>query len=228
MKKDLFTLLKGFPFFENVPDDQLTLFSANTQDHIYRPGEVIVAETNQAKGFFFLVSGHAKMYRSAPDGKEQTLYVFEPGDPFCLCSAFQGKPSPASVAALEESRVLFISLDAFERIAGKDPVLLFNIIRVIATRLRQAMDMIESLSLKEIPQRVATYLALLADENRGNSQPVTLPMTHRELAKIVGVTPEALSRTMKKMTEQGIIDVAGREVDIRDLDALRRCAESGL
>jgi CRP/FNR family transcriptional regulator, dissimilatory nitrate respiration regulator len=57
---------------------------------------------------------------------------------------------------------------------------------------------------------------------------VVLPMSHKELAKVIGATPEALSRTLKRMSEKGMIAIEGRSVHILDRKQLEHCAEIGL
>ncbi len=75
--------------------------------------------------------------------------------------------------------------------------------------------MIDSLSLKQIPSRLAAYF--LSRESEGK---VVLDISYRELSKIIGVTPEALSRALRKMSEDGVIEVDGNEVTIADKDSL--------
>lgn len=223
--RNLKARLAELEFFKGVSGEQLDLFCANAVETAHQPGEVIVSERQKVRGFFLLVSGRAKMFKTSARGREQTLYFFSPGEPFCLCSAFHAEHSPASVAVLEPSRIVSLSMSAFESIAGQDPALLFNIVRVLSTRLRQSMELIESLSLREIPQRVAAYLSHLP---RTGDARIHLPMTHRELSKIIGVTPEALSRTLRRMADLGMLTVKGRAIAVLDEQGLADCMDNGL
>ena len=88
------------------------------------------------------------------------------------------------------------------------------------------MALIESLALKEIPGRLASFLRHslpkdVADKNTA----VELTISQRELAKILGATPEALSRALRKMVNDGILSTAGRVITILDCKALGHLAE---
>lgn len=216
-------LLKTLPLFAGVPEDQLAALADAARVRSYAAGELIVGEDENPRGFFVVVSGRVKLFKLSPEGREQTVYAFGPGEPFCLCSVFEGERFPANAAALEPSRVLVAPPDVFEAVARAEPSLLFNILLVLSRRLKEAMTLVESLSLKEVPQRVAAYL-LQAPAEGGV---VDLPVTHRELAKIVGTTPESLSRSLKRMAGRGLVSVAGRRIAILDREGLAACSEEG-
>jgi len=88
------------------------------------------------------------------------------------------------------------------------------------------MTLIESLSLKEIPQRLASFLLhALTREGDKEINRLELTITQRELAKILGATPEALSRAVRKMSNAGILAMDGRSIRILDREALEELAE---
>lgn len=217
-------MLRTLPLFAGVPEEQLAALADAARVRAYAAGEFIVGEDEEPRGFFVVVAGRVKLFKMSPEGREQTVYAFGAGEPFCLCSVFEGERFPANAAALEPSRVLVVPPEAFERVARAEPSLLFNILLVLSRRLKEAMSLVESLSLKEVPQRVAAYL-LQAPRGGGV---VDLPVTHRELAKIVGTTPESLSRSLKRMAGQGLVAVDGRRITVLDEAGLRLCSDEGL
>jgi CRP/FNR family transcriptional regulator len=113
-----------------------------------------------------------------------------------------------------------------ETVARQEPALLLNIISILSQRLRDSMTIIESLALKEIPGRLASFLRhLLPKEAKDKNIAVELTISQRELAKILGTTPEALSRALRKMANDGIIKTAGRMITILNHKALEKLAE---
>ncbi len=100
--------------------------------------------------------------------------------------------------------------------AREDPSILFHFLRVVSRRLKDAMEMIESLSLRGLPGRVAGFLLHAREEDRDGRRLVALGISQRELAKIVGATPEALSRTLGRMARQGLVRISGRDMEILD------------
>ena len=128
--------------------------------------------------------------------------------------------------AIEESAVLLIPGTVMESVARQEPALLFNIIQILSQRLKNFMELIESLALKEIPERLASFLHhSLPRDSSGIKSAVELTISQRELAKILGATPEALSRALRKMANEGIISTSGRIITILDHKALAQLAE---
>jgi len=223
---DIFKLMYRVALFEGVPADSLRSLAERASYRIFKAGETVVGEMEAVQAFYVVVSGQLKLYKSSPEGKEQTLYLLGPGEPFGMCTAFATDSFPASAAALEESAVLIIPGLALQAVAMKEPALLLNVIHVLSRRLKESMSLIESLSLKEIPQRLASFLLLSPGKGtREGRDQVQLTITHRELAKILGATPEALSRALKKMASDRLLTVEGRKIGILDRHGLEALAE---
>ena len=212
--------VRSIPLFEQLDASQRELLArAANMEHIPKGG-LYFSEQAAAKGLHVLVSGRVKLFKVSDDGKEQTIYLFGPGEPFCLCSLFSDGQMPANLAALEASRVLVIAPDRFERLAAEAPSLLLAILRVMAHRLKEAMNMIDALALKQIPSRVASYFLTHGQDGR-----VRLGITHREFSKVMGVTPEALSRSLKRMAEFGLIRQQGDVFLLEDMAGLEKCRD---
>ncbi len=187
---------------------------------------MVIGETDPIRSFYVVISGQLKLYRSSAEGKEQTLQLLGPGDPFGLCTAFATDSFPASAMAIEDAAVLLIPGTIMESIARQEPALLFNIIQILSQRLKDSMTLIESLALKEIPGRLASFLRhSLPRDSSDKKTAVKLTISQRELAKILGATPEALSRALRKMAKEGILSTSGRIITILDHKALEQLAE---
>jgi CRP-like cAMP-binding protein len=223
---DLQKQIQRLKLFEGVSAENLRGLAEHARYRTCRTGEMFIGETDAVHAFYVVISGQIKLYKSSPEGKEQTLYLLRAGDPFGMCTAFAIDTFPANAMALEESGVLLIPGQAMEAVAMKEPRLLVNIIQILADRLRESMTLIESLSLKEIPERLASFL--LHDLGRHGAEEMNrlaLTITQRELAKILGATPEALSRAIRKMSNAGILAMDGRSIRILDREALEELAE---
>ncbi len=215
--------LRTLPLFKGLPDKQMRLLEQSAIIRNYAPGEMILDERREAGGMYVLLAGRAKLFKLSRDGREQILYFFGPGEPFCLCSMFDRRRAPANASAVEPCRVLVLSGKIFDDMALKEPRILFNVLLVVSRRLKEAMELVESLSFREIPGRVAMYLTH-ADQCGPRPDHVRLPLTHRELAKVVGATPEALSRAFRRMADDGLVEVNGRDVKLLDRPRLEALA----
>lgn len=214
-------MLQSVDFFRDLSDLDIQVLADMGGVRQYGAGELIVAHAEKVRSFYMVLEGRVKIYRSSPDGKEQTVYIFGPGEPFCLCAAFSDDGFPASAAALTPATVFVLPGAEFERIASSHPAILFNMMRIMSGRLKAAMDLVDSLSLREIPQRVALFLQHMPRDEQGA---VKLGMTHRELAKVVGATPESLSRALKKMNGAGLVKVVSGTIHVQDEPGLEMLA----
>jgi CRP/FNR family transcriptional regulator len=218
--------IQDIALFQGLSHEVLEALSRRVLIGTYQPGEMIIAETDLVKAFFVVVSGQVKLSKTSMEGKEQTLYLLGPGEPFGLCTAFATHDFPAETVALKKSDILTIPGSAVEEIVMKEPALLLNILRVLSRRLKESMTLIESLALKEIPQRFASFLILTqVRENKEKGERIELPISHRELSKILGSTPEALSRALRKMQNDRVLEVQGKMITILDRKALEDLAE---
>ena len=223
---DLLKRMQTLALFQGVPPEKLKALAERALYRTYKAGEMFIGDTDPAHAFYVIITGQVKLYKSSPEGREQTLNLLGPGDPFGMCTAFAIESFPANAMALEESGILLIPGPVMEAVAMKEPRLLVNIIQILSNRLREAMSLIESLSLMEIPQRLASFFihALKQEAGQGTNQ-LELTVTQRELAKILGSTPEALSRALRRMSDAGLLKVDGRSVRILDRESLGELAE---
>lgn len=218
---DALRLMAETELFKGVGRGTLSLLAPLSRFRLYEEGETVLAEDQAVRSFYVVVSGRVKLYKVSPEGREQTMYLLGPGDPFGMCAAFALEPFPASAVALEKTGILAIPGQAVEEAATREPRLLLNIIDLLSRRLRESMAMIEDLALKEVPERIASFLVhALKGRQPDERRSLELKISQRELAKIIGATPEALSRGLRKMADAGIIAVRGRTVLIMDYEAL--------
>jgi CRP/FNR family transcriptional regulator len=193
-------------------------------DQVFRKGENIFAEGDEGTGFYVVLSGRVKIFKVSPEGKEQILHIFGPGEPFGEVAVFTGRPFPANAEALEETRALFFPRKEFLELIRRDPSLALNMLAVLSQRLRRFSALIENLSLKEVPGRLAAYLLYLG-EGKKEKPEVTLDISKNQLASLLGTIPETLSRILAKLTREGLIKSNGpRQIQLLDRKGLEELA----
>ena len=215
-------LLRNIPVFRGLPDNQIKILAHSAIDRTYENGQMVLMEEEHSRGLYLLLSGRVKIFKSSYEGREQTLYIFGAGETFCLGNALAGDLAPANAMTLDKTRILLFPGELLEELGRKEPALLVNLIMAMSKRLKDSMNMIESLALKEIPQRLASFL--LHSTPVADSNTVELSITHRELSKILGTTPESLSRAFKKLSQDGIILIENRTIRILDREELEDLA----
>ncbi|MEF2144508.1 MAG: Crp/Fnr family transcriptional regulator [Desulfovibrionaceae bacterium] len=212
--------------FQGLPEEQLEALSDIALKRVFQKGEEIFQAGDVAHGFYVVITGRIKVYRAALSGKEQIIHIWGPGDALGEVPMFQGSTFPASAQALDASELLFFPREAFRQLIRNEPDLGMNMIAMLSGRLRILVSQVATLSLKEVPQRLAAYLMLLFNSQE-DKQTLQLDLAKGEIASYLGTIQETLSRTLKKMSEQGIIEVKGRQIRLLDIDRLEGLA-SGL
>jgi CRP/FNR family transcriptional regulator len=183
-------------------------------------------EGDEGNGFYIVSTGRIKIFKVSPEGKEQILHIYGPGQPFGEVPVFSGQHFPANAQTVEKSRLLFFPRQAFIDLITAHPSLALNMLAMLSMRLRQFTVQVENLSLKEVPGRLASYLLYLSEE-LASANDIRLPISKGQLASLLGTIPETLSRILGKMSAQGIITVQGAEIAVNDRTALEDLAENG-
>jgi CRP/FNR family transcriptional regulator, dissimilatory nitrate respiration regulator len=212
---DIISFIDNVPLFKGLPSEQLDKLARITTLRDVKRGELVFSEGDEANGFYVVIRGRVKVYKLSPEGKEQVLHIMGFPEPFGEVPVFTGGRFPANVQALEESLLLFFSRSAFVELLKSDPSLAMNMLAVLSARLQQFTGLIESLSLKEVPGRLASYLIYLSDRT-GGSPVLELDIPKALLANLLGTIPETLSRILARMTGEGLLDVEGRKITLRD------------
>ncbi len=191
----------------------------------YPPRELVAREGEPCNGFFQLLSGRARLYRTGPEGREQIMRLLQPGDTFGEVAVFDRGTSPATVETLEESTVLLVPAALFRLIVELQPSVAMDLLQHFARRLRGFTELVEQISLQTVPQRVARYIYLTAREE-GVETPegvvVSRSITLQDMAALVGSVREVVSRTLHVFETEGIVEVRRKEILIRDMQALQR------
>ena len=186
-------------------------------------GEILFLEGDPAFGFFILLAGRVRIYKTSADGKQYTLHSIAPGQMFAEVAIFRGDSFPANCVATEETSVAFLPKEGFRQLLAQSPQISLKMIAALASFIREYNQKVEDLSLKEVPGRLASYLLQLVATQKSNR--LLLPISKTELATSLGTVSETLSRNFRKLSEAGTIELQGEIVVILDVDALQAIAD---
>jgi CRP/FNR family transcriptional regulator len=226
MEKASLDIMVRIPLFGGLSPAQLAQFAGIAVERAFGKNEWVFSEGDEGDGFYVVLSGTIKVFKLSADGKEHILHIFSAGQVFGEVPVFAGENFPANAQAIVPTRALFFPRIAFVGLLQKHPTLALKLLADLSFKLRQFAVQIESLSLKEIPARLATYLLYLAEE-QGRRDQVTLAIPKGQLASLLGTIPETLSRIFAKLSGQGLIAVEGRTIRLLDRPALEGLAAAG-
>ena len=217
--------LKKSLLFSGLDEEYLAEVAAIAVKRTFGKGETLFNDGETASGFYLLASGSIKLCKISPDGKEKVLHFVHPAETFAEAAFFGDGKYPAEARALESGTALFFPREAFMGLLERNPRFSLNLIISLSLLLRRFARQIEELSFAEVPARLAAYLLELAAKKSTSFQGKTyldLDMKKGELASRLGTVSETLSRTFKKLKEEGVIDVEGSRVTILDMARLQK------
>lgn len=217
--------IRSIRFFSGLPDDLADKLAAISVIQSHPKDAQLFESGAEANGFYAVLTGRMKIFRTSPSGKEHILHVFGPGELFGEVAVFQGGTFPANAQALEESTTLFIPRRDFRDMLGREPDMALKMMGLLAGRLRSLVNKVDDLTLKETPSRVAAYLLLLRSAQGGDT--LTLDLPKGQIAFYLGTIQETLSRILKRFTDEGLIELRGKEITILDRAGLQDLADEG-
>jgi CRP/FNR family transcriptional regulator len=178
----------------------------------------------QAKGLYVVVSGSLRAFRMSLDGREQVIHVEREGATIAEVPVFDDGPTPSTVAAEADAAVLFIDKRDVRRLCLEHPAIALAALKVLAGRLRRCSDLVATLSLQDVSQRLARFLLSEAGARGERSREgvvFDLPLTKEQIATRIGSVREVVSRALTRLQNDGLVAVDGHRVTILDETALR-------
>jgi CRP/FNR family transcriptional regulator len=224
---EILDILRKSLVYAGLNDEDLQEVAAIAARRSFNKGETLFSEGETANGFYLLASGGMKLCKVSPDGREKVLHFTHPGETFAEAAFFGDGRYPAEARAIEKGEALFFPRDAFMGLLERNPRFSMNLIISLSLLLRRFARQIEELSFAEVPARLAAYLCELVDRKSTSCQGKTyieLEMKKGELASQLGTVSETLSRSLRKLKEEGLIEVEGNRVIVFDLKRLRELA----
>ncbi|MHB1361162.1 MAG: Crp/Fnr family transcriptional regulator [Thermoleophilia bacterium] len=232
--------LKKTPIFSGLSDEELGGVVPYVVRRKLKRNTVVFHENDPATAFYLVKTGRVKIYKVGPDNREQVLAILGDGQIFGDVPAFDGGPYPATAETMADSEIYLIRSEDFQELVRRYPGIAVKIIRVLGQRLRQSMELVRDLSFKQVPHRLAGLLVKLGSEygrevgvaggDMGETGAgaggtlIDLPLSRQELADIVGTSRETVTRELKKMEREGLLEVDRRMITIIDLGQLKAWA----
>jgi len=194
--------LKKTEMFGNLAPKELNGVAEICLEYRLKKGEILFTAGEEPRGLYVIVAGSLRAFRANEDGREQTIHVEKAGTTIAEVPVFDDKPYPSTVTAEEPSEVLFISKADIKKLCLKYPTIALSALKLLAARLRKTAALVESLSLREVDQRLAAYL--MAEFKEKKIKKITVP-PHAILASRLGSVREVVSRSFAKLEQEGLI-----------------------
>ena len=224
LAESLKQILSQVPIFSGLASSEMDFLSQRVVPRNYTAGQMVFNEGDPCAGLYVVASGHVRIFKTSAGGREQVLSIDGRGSSVAELPVFDGGNYPASVAAVDDSTLLlFISKQDFQELCLAHPQVSLKVLRVVGARLRRLVGIIEELSFTTVRHRLAAFLLRLAKREGtkiAGGIAVTLPDNNQEVAAQIGTVRELVSRNLSRFEAEGLIDIDGRNLVIRDLKAM--------
>lgn len=184
-------------------------------------GERLFSPGDEATDLCVVVSGLVRVFKTSPAGKEHTLHLCGPGATFAEVAAMDGFPVPAFVEVVEPARLVCIPAPGFRALLDHDHALCRQLLPGLAMWVRHLVGLLEDIVLRDATARVARWVMDAADSDGI----AVMPAGRRHLALHLNLTPETLSRTLRRLLDDGCLATAGEHLQIRVPARLHQAAQ---
>ena len=227
MATDKVSALGKSALFGGLDEKELRALGERAVEQKLARGEILFTAGEEARGLFVIVEGTLRAFRESVDGREQVIHVERAGATIAEVPMFDDGAYPSTVAAEEDSIVLFIDKRDVRNLCLSHPSIALAALKLLAGRLRRCAELVEALSLHEVDQRLARLL-LSEGRTRGrrvnNGVVFELLLTNQQIAARIGTVREVVSRALSRLQQNELIEVSGRVVTILDEEPLKAFA----
>jgi CRP/FNR family transcriptional regulator len=215
--------LRRVAIFADLSETELQFLAERAVPRNYSKGDLVFSEGDPCAGLFVIESGHLRIFKSSPAGREQVLTVEGPGGSVAELPVFDGGTYPASTAAVDQARVFFISKQDFYSLCLVHPQVPLKVLKVVGARLRKLVGIIEELSFTTVRARLISVLVRLAQAGKKTPKgiEIQLPPSNQELASQIGTVRELVSRNLSRLQDEDLIRMEAKTVIIPNLQRLK-------
>lgn len=212
--------------FGNLEPAQLDTLLQHTRTTALEEGQVLFEQQRPANEIFMLQSGQVKLARISPEGQEKVIDVISPGNTFAEAIMFsRASVYPVTAAALCASELLCFDTATYAGILRQSTDACFAIMAHLSRRQHWLIGEIDRLTLHNATFRLITYLLDQVPSTDLGTSEVKLNTPKHVIASRLSMTPETLSRTLTKLSRDGLIDINEHSVLLKDVGQLRSYAQ---
>lgn len=218
-------LLAGVPVFDALSPDDLLHVAEVAVPRQFSAGHIIFREGDASDTCYIIGTGHARAIREHADGRSIALAHFGPGDIFGELAMFDDERRSATIQTLDEVEAVAILGQDMRRLMREHPDLSVKLVVGLGRRLREANERLSRQSFQTVQSRVASVVAQLVEQARGEGageRDVQVKVTQAEIAQLAGSSRESASRFLAVLERAGVVRQGRGRLTVVDPEALGR------
>jgi CRP/FNR family transcriptional regulator len=215
--------------FCNLPRPALAEMDSISSSSVYPKGSLLFVEGQEPRGVFVICNGRLKLTTSSAEGRSVIVRVAEPGEVIGLPSTISGRPYELTAEALEPVQVNFIRREAFLHLLYHHAEAGVRVAEILSSIYHNTLSEVRYLGLSaSAPQKLARFLLdVIPASPQGNGHlRVTLTLTHREIAEVIGSSRETVTRLFARFKRSGWVEFHGSALILTNKLALEKLRDS--
>ena len=210
--------------WNNLDTDEVTTLNLKKNCNVYQPGQMIFYQGNPCMGLYCVEAGSIALRKTDIHGNAMVVRISKEHEVLGYRSFFSQGPYTASAEALTECRVCFIDKLSIQEMLADNPTLGYAFLERMAEDLRISEESRLQLSTLSVRARLA-HLLLIFKEHYGEMNEegelmIDLPLSRQDLASMLSIRIETLSRTIQALKKDKVAIFNRRRVTVPDIDAL--------
>lgn len=221
-----FNELKNIYLFAGLDEQQLRSIIKTTRVLSLEEGQRLFDFGQRANRYFYVCSGQIKLFRTSPDGGEKVIEIIRAGQTLAEAVMFMKRRHyPVSAEAITQSTLLAFDSETILDILKGSIDTCFRLMARMAMRLHQQLEDIDVLTLHNATFRLVSFLLQQLPKGVVESPEIQLDTPKHIIASRLSIQPETFSRTLAKLSKQGLIDVQGQNIVLQDVAGLRQIVD---
>lgn len=214
-------LVGRVPIFSQLNDDELKDIAGRVKLRHHPRNEQLYGAGDRNPFLMIIHSGHVKVHRITESGHEQLIRVLGEGDFLGDTSFISGAPTDHFATTLEAAEICTLHHDELRDYLLRFPSVTYKMLETLSSRLESTEHQLSIFAGEDAEHRISDYLLELSDAQ--NSATVVLPVTKKDVASFLGLTPETLSRKLTQFESAGWLrQLPRRTVQLLDIPALHK------
>ncbi len=217
------------PLFREVNKDGIKQIAGQMRSIEVKKGNIIYFQGDRPASVYFIRTGSVKLSRITPEGRELTFSILGKNDIFGVTSVLLGNQRPTAAEAVVDCLLYQMYRSQFLQMLKRFPSLAIYLSSTIGQRLIKLEEKLQIAVSRDVASRISSTLLDLADQFGKASKEgviIDIPLTHLEIAGLIGSTRETTCMTLNKFRRRGWIQTERRAITLIDLKALRSLCET--
>lgn len=219
-------IIREFNSLKALTKEELIRITGCKTSKTIKKGEVLFDEGEHINGVYCIKDGVCKVSKMSDNGRDQIIHLIKKGDILGERSLINNEASNLKAIAVNDMEVCFIPKEEILRDLENNSNFSMDILKKMASSLKNADDVIVDMAQKTVKQRLAATLLLLDSKfNKNENGSLDVNLSREDIANIIGTATESAIRLLSEFKKKKMIDLKGKEIFILDTKSLKDLSE---